>query len=71
MKTSIIKSIFFVSLITMFVSCEKNYLDVNTSPNNPLKLLPKQILPAAIGHTAYVMGNDYQILGGYWGQFWT
>lgn len=71
MKTSIIKSIFFVSLFTVFVSCEKNYLDVNTDPNHPLELKPKQILPAAIGHTAYVMGNDYQILGGYWSQFWT
>ena len=44
-----------------FVSCEKNYLDVNKDPNHPHVLVPKQILLAAIGHTAYVMGNGNRL----------
>lgn len=71
MKLSIIKSIVLGSCLMAFVSCEKNYLDVNKDPNHPHVLVPKQILPAAIGHTAYVMGNEYQVIGGYWAQYWT
>ena len=72
MKLSIIKSIVLGSCPMAFLSCEKNYLDVNKDPNHPHVLVPKQILPAAIGHTAYVMGKwRYQVIGGYWKQYWT
>lgn len=65
------KTILLLALMLVSSSCEKNYLDVNTSPNNTVNAGVKQILPAAIAHTAYVMGNEYQIIGGYWGQYWT
>lgn len=52
-------------------SCEKNYLDVNTDPNNPTEVTVDLVLPNGLGSTAYDLGNGFQILGGLWGQIWT
>lgn len=71
MKTSTIKSIILIVGLFFLSSCEKDYLDVNKNPNEPEQVEAKQILPAAIAHTAYVMGNEYQIIGGFWAQYWT
>ncbi|KAA9340784.1 SusD/RagB family nutrient-binding outer membrane lipoprotein [Adhaeribacter soli] len=52
-------------------SCEKDFLDVNTDPNNPLESTPELTLSTGIGYTAYTMGNQFQILGNFWSQHWT
>jgi hypothetical protein len=52
-------------------SCKKNYLDVNVDPNNPTKAAIDLVLPTAQGYAAYNLGNPYQVLGGYWAQYWT
>jgi hypothetical protein len=52
-------------------SCKKDFLDVNTNPNNPVKVSVDLVLPSALAYTAYNMGNPYQIVGGFWGQYWT
>jgi hypothetical protein len=57
--------------ILFLASCKKDYLDVNTDPNNPVKVTVDLVLPTALGYTAYNIGNPYQILGGFWGQYWT
>ncbi|MBP6333922.1 MAG: SusD/RagB family nutrient-binding outer membrane lipoprotein [Bacteroidia bacterium] len=71
MKISSIKLTLLISGMLMLSSCEKDFLDVNKNPNEPEQVEAKQILPTAIAHTAYVIGNDYQIIGGYWAQYWT
>jgi len=74
MKKSILYSIkpsIAIFALLIISSCQKDYLDVNTDPNHPAVVQTKQLLPTAIAHTAYVMGDQYQILGGYWSQYWT
>lgn len=55
----------------LFTSCKKDYLDINTDPNNPTKASVDLVLPTAQGYASYVMGSPYQILGGFWAQYWT
>ena len=52
-------------------ACEKDFLDVNTDPNNAPSSTPQLTLPAGLGSLAYVLGNQYQILGNFWAQHWT
>lgn len=71
MKIIYIKSLIFFTGLLFLSSCEKDFLDVNKNPNEPEQVEAKHLLPTAIAHTAYVMGNEYQIIGGFWAQYWT
>lgn len=57
--------------LTGITSCKKDYLDINTDPNNPSKVTIELLLPPILGYTAYNLGNPYQIVGGLWSQYWT
>ncbi|HYG18235.1 MAG TPA: SusD/RagB family nutrient-binding outer membrane lipoprotein, partial [Ohtaekwangia sp.] len=57
-------------LLLISASCN-DFLDVNTSPNEPSTAPVELVFPAATGSTAYVIGGWYQILGGMWAQHWT
>ena len=52
-------------------SCKKDFLDVNVDPNSPTTASVDLVLPTAQVYTAYVFGDPYQILGGFWAQYWT
>lgn len=52
-------------------SCDKEFLDVNVDPNNPVDAPAELILPAAITSTASAVGGEYAILGGIWSQYYT
>jgi hypothetical protein len=69
------KFLFYILLFTVtafgFTSCEKDYLQVNTDPNNPTQSSVELVLPTGLGFTSYVLGNSFQILGGLWAQYWT
>lgn len=56
-----------------FVSCEKDFLDVNTDPNNPTidVATPELLFPAAVASSAGRIGAEYAIIGGMWSQYWT
>ncbi len=71
MKILKIKSTILLAALVFLSSCEKDFLDVNKNPNQPEQVEAKHLLSTSIGHTAYVMGNEYQIIGGYWAQYWT
>lgn len=67
----IMKKFIFFSIILVFViSCTKDFLDINDSPNDPATSTPKLVLPSGIASSAYVMGGWYQLLGGMWAQHW-
>lgn len=57
-------------LLIFSTSCE-DFLDINTSPNEPAQAPVELVFPAATGSAAYVIGGWYQILGGMWSQHWT
>ena len=59
-----------VGLLFVSISCE-DFMDINTSPNDPSSAPVELIFPAAAGSAAYVIGGWYQILGGMWSQHWT
>src|SRR5690606_9460306 len=52
-------------------SCEKDFLDVNVNPNSPASSTEALTLPAGMGTTAFVMANQFQLLGNFWAQHWT
>lgn len=61
-----------VTTIGLLVSsCGKDWLDVNTDPNNPASASPENVFPAAVMSTASVIGGHYNILGGIWSQYFT
>ncbi|MFA5417627.1 MAG: SusD/RagB family nutrient-binding outer membrane lipoprotein [Bacteroidales bacterium] len=69
----IVKYLIVFSMILTFVSCEKNFLDINTDPNNPLveNGTPELLFPGAVTSSAGRIGAEYAIVGGMWSQYWT
>jgi hypothetical protein len=64
-------SLVIIVLLTTMNSCTKDFLDVNTDPNNPIDVTSELILPPAIAHTAFITGGTYQVITGFWAQYWT
>lgn len=65
---------FNICLVGMLLICSTScddFLDINTSPNEPATAPVELVFPAATGSAAYVIGGWYQILGGMWAQHWT
>ncbi|MBI3518017.1 MAG: SusD/RagB family nutrient-binding outer membrane lipoprotein [Bacteroidetes bacterium] len=54
-----------------FVGCKKDFLEINTNPNSPEKVDIKDVLPSAELAIGHVMGNNFQIFGCMWAQYWT
>ncbi len=52
-------------------SCKKSYLDINQNPNFPSDVTIVELLPSAEAAIAHAVGNNLQIYGGIWGQYWT
>lgn len=68
-KISIILTFFLVSLIVL--SCSKEWLDVNEDPNNPRTANPELVLPAGQMSIGTVVGYYYNLVGGFWSQYWS
>src|SRR5690349_14088928 len=71
MKRKILNIGLAVTMMFYASSCGKDFLDVNTDPNNPLTAPAELVFPAGVTSTASVVGGDYAILGGIWSQAWT
>ena len=52
-------------------SCKKDFLDVNTNPNNAEDVTVDLILPSAQGYLAYDVGLHFQIAGSFFSQYVT
>ena len=65
------KKIIIVITIIMTLSACDGFLDINDDPNNPTESSLQLTLPLGISGTAYVLGGEFQILGGLWSQHWT
>jgi hypothetical protein len=75
MKTQYIyigKKISVLLVIGMFAltGCKK-FLDVNENPNNPTTASPVLLLPTVEAAVGQLVGNNYQIYGNIWAQYWT
>lgn len=67
MKKLIILSLFIFSL----ASCTKDLNEAATNNNSPEDVTIAEVFPAAQQFIAYTVGNQYQIYGGIWAQYWT
>jgi hypothetical protein len=61
----------YITLLLLSVSCSKDWLDVNTDPNNPKDATPALVFPAAVASTAGIVGGQFAIVGGIWSQYYT
>ncbi|WP_342332103.1 SusD/RagB family nutrient-binding outer membrane lipoprotein [Pedobacter sp. FW305-3-2-15-E-R2A2] len=68
MKTSY-HIIAMLTTMLLFTGCEKNYLDINTNPNNILAATPESILPGALNTAALIYSRDYNAFGGWTGGY--
>ncbi|GAA4313346.1 SusD/RagB family nutrient-binding outer membrane lipoprotein [Compostibacter hankyongensis] len=59
-----------VTLLLVFPGCKK-FLDINENPNKPETADPTLLLPSAEASTGFALGNNFQIYGNMWGQYWT
>lgn len=71
-KQHIIKSAagFLAVLSLSMTGCSK-FLDTNENPNKSDNVEANLLLPSAQAAISYVLGNQYQIYGSMWGQYWT
>jgi hypothetical protein len=61
----------FSTLILFTVGGCKKELDINTDPNNAADVDVNLLLPSAEAAIAFALGNNLQITGGIWSQYWT
>ena len=59
-----------LSVLTFLLPSCKDFLDVNTDPNNPAEVEDYLILPAAQVSIASVFSADYGLIGSFWAQHW-
>lgn len=66
------KKFFGIALISVMglTGCSK-FLDINDNPNNPEKADPSLLLPTIEAGISQVVGNAFQVYGGFWAQYWT
>ena len=57
--------------LTMGTGCKKEFLNINDNPNLPGTIDVSAALPSAEAAIAQTLGNDLQITGCIWAQFWT
>ena len=66
-----ISMLIILLLVTqVFTGCKK-YLDVNENPNNPVNASPDLLLPTVEVALGQIVGNNFQIYGNFWAQYWT
>jgi hypothetical protein len=49
----------------------KKFIDVNENPNNPVTASPNLLLPTVEAGLSQLVGNNYQIYGNIWAEYWT
>lgn len=59
----------FIGLSSL-TSCN-DFLDINENPNNPDTASPELLLPTVEASISQIVGNNFQIFGNIWGQYWT
>lgn len=58
-------------MFTLILSCSKEWLDVNTDPNSPESASAELVFSAGTLELATFVGGYYNLLGGFWSNYWT
>ncbi|MEJ5962262.1 SusD/RagB family nutrient-binding outer membrane lipoprotein [Pedobacter immunditicola] len=68
----IAKKLFVLLMIgTVGLAGCKKFLDVNENPNNPDTASPTLLLPTVQAAVGQLVGNQFQLYGNIWAQYWT
>jgi hypothetical protein len=67
----IIKILSISLVFTLMLSCSEEWLDVNTDPNSPESASPELVFSAGTLELATFVGGYYNLLGGFWSNYWT
>lgn len=70
MKTRIYP-ILIIFITILVSSCSKDWLDINTDPNNPEKASAANVFPAGVMSVGAQFNSFYNISGSMWAQIWT
>lgn len=62
--------VIFLAILTI-TSCNKEWLDVNEDPNNAKSATAELVLPSGIVSAGAEIGGYYNLLGGFWSQYWS
>ncbi|WP_432709321.1 SusD/RagB family nutrient-binding outer membrane lipoprotein [Pedobacter sp.] len=65
------KLFIFLAISAVGLTGCKKYLDINESPNNPVTATPGLLLPTVEAAIGQLVGNNFQIFGNMWAQYWT
>ncbi|MGM9510228.1 SusD/RagB family nutrient-binding outer membrane lipoprotein [Larkinella sp. GY13] len=71
MKRILLKAVLLSLFVGLNTACEKDYLDINTDPNNPSIADINLTLPAGQAQVAFIVGGQLNILGGILSQYWS
>ncbi|GAB3903971.1 SusD/RagB family nutrient-binding outer membrane lipoprotein [Larkinella knui] len=71
MKRTLLKTVLLSLFVGLNTACDKEYLDINTDPNNPTVADINLALPAGQAQVAFIVGGQLNILGGILAQYWT
>jgi len=55
----------------MMLSCSEEWLDVNTDPNSPESASAELVFSSGTLELATIVGGYYNLLGGFWSNYWT
>lgn len=70
------KIISFITIVILMATvvfnsgCKEEWLDVNTDPNNAKGASAELVFPAGVVSVASQTGGWYNLLGGFWSQYW-
>ncbi len=58
-------------MLLVFSGCTKGWLDVNDDPNNTKEATPELVFPAGVMSVTAITGGYFNLVGGFWSQYWT
>lgn len=60
-----------IAVALIFSASCSDWLDVNTDPNFPSQVSPDLVFSTSIVEVGSITGGYYNLLGGFWSQYWT
>lgn len=70
-KSNFLTVAFLIATIVLISGCSKDWLDVNTDPNNASAATAELVFPSGVVSIGSQTGGYYNLVGGFWSQYWS
>ncbi|MFH1118449.1 MAG: SusD/RagB family nutrient-binding outer membrane lipoprotein [Bacteroidota bacterium] len=70
-KSNFLTVAVLIATIVFISGCSKDWLDVNTDPNNASEASVELVFPSGVVSVASQTGGYYNLVGGFWSQYWS